>query len=253
MTVDNSTLQDSVDQNAVEGQPAEIDQNIEQQPDGETSTEPEKKEPEKVEDADKGKDNDSSVIRQMRRQLRNQAREIDELRKSSAPKIEAPKRENFDSDEEFVDARVEYREHVKAQAAPAQRNFLAERIGFLTTSDPEFREAFEAVKDIPLPSNELNAAMGSLQYGDEVLKKLVKDPDLMEDLSILPPAAYMAKIGELHAKIRDEKRVKSSVSKAPAPIQPVTPKGSVTKDYDKMSFEEFEKVRREERKAHKLR
>ena len=253
MTVDNSTLQDNVSQNPVEEQPAEIDQNIEQQPDGEQSADSEKKEPEKVEDVDKGKDNDSSVIRQMRRQLRNQAREIEELRKVSAPKIEAPKRENFDSDEEFVDARVEYREQVKAQAAPTQKNFLAEKIGSLTTSDPEFRQAFEVVKDIPLPLNELNAAMGSLQYGDEVLKRLVKDPDLMEELSILPPAAYMAKIGEIHAEIRAEKKVKSSVSKAPAPIQPVTPKGSLEKDYDKMSFEEFERTRREERKAHKLR
>jgi hypothetical protein len=195
---------------------------------------------------------DSSVIRQMRRQLRVQQQEIAELKKGAIQKVEPPKRDDFDSDEEFVDARIDFRNQAKAQSVQP-RNYLVEKIHEFTKSDPEFAESFETMKDLVLPIVELNSALSTLQYGDEVLKRLVKDPDLTEELSILPPAAFMARVGELHAEIRTEKTKKVQVSKTPTPVKPVAPKGSVEKSYDEMSFEEFEKTRREERRKNRFR
>lgn len=235
---DKGTEQQSEDVNPdTDGKPVEGEKPAEDKPAEEDKTH----EPEK----------DSSVIRQMRRQLKMQQHEIAELKRGAAPKVEPPKREDFDSDEDFVDARIDYRNRAASQ--PVQHgNFLAEKISEFSKSDPEFAESFEAVKNLTLPIAELNTALSTLQYGDEVFKRLVKDPDMTEELSILPPAAFMAKIGELHADIRAEKSKKVQQSKAPAPVKPVAPKGSIEKSYDEMSYEEFERVRREERKKRKF-
>jgi hypothetical protein len=196
---------------------------------------------------------DNSVIRHMRKQIRNLQKQLNEQRTAIPPAPE-PKRDDFETDEAYIKAAVEHQ--VKAAVQPSKApDLFVQRFESARKAHEDFDEALEDVSHVMLsPEHQvsLRSAVEALQYGDELVYHLAKNPDTYEEMSILPPAAFAARLGEIHADIKRAKLTPKKPSTAPAPITPVTPAATPEKDYDSMSMEEFEKTRRKERLAYKI-
>ena len=207
-------------------------------PEGETPAEEKKPEEE------------NSVIRQMRKQMKMQAKQIAELRNQAQAQPEpAPVREAFATDQDYIQAEVAHQIKQTVQV-PVVANGYDMKFEEAKKTHPDFEDALDDISHVRLPILETRQAIETLQYGSEILYHLAKNPDLAEEISILPPAAYAAKLGELHADIRRAKTTKQ-VSKAPAPIAPVGGSAKVDKSYDDITDQtEFVARRRKEREAY---
>lgn len=196
---------------------------------------------------------DNAVIRQMRRQLKAQAKEIQALR--SAPPPAAPERENFESDAEYISAVVDH----KMNQAPVQQHHAGvfeQKYEAAGKAHPDFAEAVEDISHVVFSKEStiaLRQAVETLPHGDELLYHIAKNPDLAEEIALLPPAAFAARLGDIHGDIRREKAQKPKPSNAPAPVKPVKPAASGETDYDSMSFADFTRQRAKDREKHRLR
>lgn len=251
VTLDNVPVQPSAPE-SVEAKSIDIETPTEPQEgaQSEPNAEPEKKEEE-----------ESSVIRQMRKQLKNQARMIAEMRSTSAPQ-EQPQpplinRNDFADDADYIAAKVLDRvQQSIPQSGPPQIAPLQVKLEEAKKAHSDFDEALRDIDHVFFSDRHqaaLNDAMGSLEHGSEVLYHLAKNPELAEEFSMLPPAALAAKIGEIHGDIKRSKTAKPRPSSAPAPITPVSGSVKPIRGYDEMSDEEFVATRRKERLAHKQR
>lgn len=206
--------------------------------------------------AEPAKEEENSVIRNMRKQFRAQQKEIAELRKAIQQPADAmPQRDNFESDADYINAQVDYRLR-QSQMAQPQINPLQQKFEEVRKVHPDFDEALADIDHVKFSGDAqkaLNEAMVALPYGSEVLYHIAKNPDLAEEISILPPSVLAVKLGEIHADIRREKTKKPQVSKAPAPIKPVASSSTPVRNYDDMTDQEFMAIRRKERAAHKMR
>jgi hypothetical protein len=206
--------------------------------------------------AEPQKDEDNSVIRNMRKQIKAQQREMAELRKAIQQPAEIiPQRESFETDADYINAQVDYRLK-QSQIAQPQINPLQQKFEEVRKNHPDFDEALTDIDHVRFSSEAqkaLNEAMVALPYGSDVLYHIAKNPDLAEEISILPASVLAVKLGEIHADIRREKTKKPQVSKAPTPIKPVAGSSTPVKNYDDMTDEEFMATRRKERIAHKMR
>jgi hypothetical protein len=120
----------------------------------------------------------------------------------------------------------------------------------------DFDDALEDINHVmftPEAEVALRQSIETLPYGSELLYHIAKNPDLAEEIALLPPAAFAAKLGDIHGDIRREKTTQKKTSAAPAPIKPVKPVGSTEKSYDDLSYDEFVKQRAKDKRAHKLR
>lgn len=253
--VESSTEKKVEDQKAT-------DQNVEpsaeeKKPEGEKQPEkkPEEKKPENLED--------NSVIRQMRRALKNAQRELSELKRAQVQQQvaaqPAPERTQFQTEGAYLQAAIEHhnRQQQALQQAPAV-DILEQTRRDARAAHPDFDQALRSIEHIRFKQESLNAlaeSLETLEFGPELYYHLAKNPEVTEDLAILSPAAFAARIGELHADIRRNKQQPPAkpVSKAPAPITPVTNGTPPSKGYDQMTPEEFHQVRMKERKAARMR
>lgn len=237
---------------AIETQVAEPVEKTEEQPVEESITVPEAKETEPKQE--KQQEGESSVIKQMRRQLRQQQKMIAELRQATIQPEPQPVREQFASEDEFIDAKIDYKLKQQAQPQPQQPSIYNAKIEEAKKTYSDFEDAFEDISHVNFVHDKalhaLVANVEALQYGSDVLYHLAKNPETMEELAVLPEHLVAARIGEIHADIRRAKTTKQ-VSKAPAPITPVNAITKTEKTYDDMSQEEFMARRRKEREAYR--
>lgn len=203
----------------------------------------------------KPEDGESSVIRQMRKQLRVQQKMIAELRQSvQQPQPEPrPTRESFQNEADYIQAEVAYQVKQQQQAQPKAPDVFETKWSDTRKEHPDFEEALEDISHVmftPEAQTSIRQAVETLPYGGDVLYHIAKNPELAEELAILPPAAFAARLGDIHGDIRRAKTTKQ-VSKAPAPIAPVSGSAKVEKAYDDITDQaEFVARRRKERMAY---
>jgi hypothetical protein len=196
------------------------------------------------------------------RKIAKQAREIREMKREQArmskmletqietasrasKEGEAPKIENYETMDEYLDARDSYRDskmEASTQEAPTQNPHED-----MFANGAERYEDFEEVVN---SSDSITQAMATAVFG-------VDDPDLQVDIayflgnnpkdaariSRLPPARQMAEITKLEIQL-SSKPVKQTASKAPKPIKPVGGKNTSSDDIQGTEkFESFMKKR----------
>lgn len=188
--------------------------------------------------------------------------------------LEPPKRENFESDEAYQDARVDYRTNLRLLEVEQQRQQEAQqayqqqilaqaesRIANARTLVPDFDDVVSAA-DVPVPPTIANYMQESEMFA-ELGYHFAKHPDALQKLINLPPMRQLVEIGKIEAilkpfgadapKAQDgqkpsqdgkQETVTPSTNgkprKAPAPITPLnTASGTqVQKAESEMSYEE---------------
>jgi hypothetical protein len=199
---------------------------------------------------------DNSVIRQMRKQLRQQQKEIAALRQAqiqTAQPDPKPSRDNFQTDADYIQAEVAYQMKQAQAATPRSEGIFETKFAETRKTHADFEQALEDIDHVaftPEAQVSLRQAVETLQHGGEILYHIAKNPDLAEELALLPPAAFAARLGDIHGDIRQAKNAKT-VSKAPAPITPVSgAPAKIDKSYDDITDQaEFLARRRAEKAA----
>jgi hypothetical protein len=209
---------------------------------------------------EKAPEEENSTIREMRRQLKRQSRELQELRQmqvqATAQPDPRPARENFADESSYVQAEVAYQLKQTQAQQQKQPDILESTRNSIRKTHPDFDEVLQDIEHIRFRQESVDVfsdAVETLEHGDELYYRLAKNPEIAEKLSLLSPGAFAARLGEMHADIVREKTKKPSITKAPSPITPEKSSIPVSKTYDDMSDEEFARTRRKERTAHKMR
>ena len=250
----------STSKEAIEAKAAPIQAEV--KPVEETERKVVESEPVKVEDdgtvkpEEKKPEEESSTIRQMRKALKAQSQQIAELRqiqhRQQIAVEPAPIRENFNDDAAYIKATVDHTIKQTMQAQPQAPDAFAGKVSELTKEHPDFGDALQDVAHIiltPEAVNTIKQTVLSLPYGKDVYYHMVKNPELAEELAILPPAALAARLGDIHGDIRRSKETKQT--KAPPPISPVSGATKPEKGYEDITDQgEFNARRRKEKEAH---
>lgn len=172
-----------------------------------------------------------------------------------------PKREQFGTYEEYIEARAEYRAEKKA--AEAARKVLdeskkkadSERTqGELQRVEKEWSAKLEKARDVledfdevcveseAIVTPHMASAIQESDHAGFIAYHLAKNPAEAERISKLSPSKQVAAIVALEEKVSKPAK---QPSKAPAPINPVGgAKGNVTKDPSKMTQAEYNEWRR---------
>jgi hypothetical protein len=203
---------------------------------------------------DQKPEEENSVIRQMRKQLRAQQKMISELRTQQMQRNPEPipQRENFESDADYIKAEVAYQFNQAQKAVPKTPDVFESKFEEAKKTHADFEEALQDIEHVlftPEAQMSIKQAVETLPYGSDVLYHIAKNPELAEELAILPPAAFAARLGDIHGDIRQSKTVKK-ITKAPAPITPVSAVSKAEKSYDDMDQAEFVAMRRKQKLAY---
>lgn len=185
-----------------------------------------------------------------------------------------PKQEDFKTVGEYTRALTKYevakaariaseqgeklsREQKQQAEANAIADSFAKRQAAFIEQNPEYEDVLSE-SDIDVPQVALQYIVES-EMGPQLAVHLAKNPGDAERLSKLTPARVIAELGKLEARIEAGATPArpaaappvKQVSKAPAPVQPLSSdSGSVaTKDPSTMSFQELRVFREAQRKA----
>ena len=205
--------------------------------------------------------------------------EIAELRKSieemrnryEPPKElgERPKSDDFQDIESYSKALEEwaaekaiadkqatdYKEKAEREQKAMIDRFTANQKEFME-SNPDYQQVLNAASDITV-SDEVKAAILDAENGPEILYSLAKDKDFAKSLSEMPAHRALREIGKMEAKLTKRSEAEqdqentpiSEVSKAPAPIRPLSGSGSATalkgSDEAPKDYQTFKKMRRQ--------
>ncbi len=170
-----------------------------------------------------------------------------------AGKEKSPEEKASDYIEGIVEQRLSRREQERqAQTAVAE---FQKRTAAVRATRPDFDEVLESIAHIPVPLA-LNQALLTSESGPEIMYQLASNPAELARVSALPPLDAAREIGRLEAKLasvtppaRKTNGVVPRPSAAPAPITPVTARGtSNVKPVEQMSYEEYRAWRDSPRK-----
>ena len=131
----------------------------------------------------------------------------------------------------------------KQQAEEQQKQFLekTEKIYAQAEKIRGFdRDAFD---ELPLTNAIAQAIVGS-EVAPKLMAHFVSNPDEVTRIAGLSPIRQIAEIGKLEDKVSSVVVKPVTVSKAPAPIEPIGTRGSSTKDPSDMTDHEFAKWRK---------
>lgn len=173
--------------------------------------------------------------------------QLAELQKRAPTESGEPKESDFDTWEEFEEARVEWKAEKKAeerlkterekelqsikerQHAETQRQFMDKEAKFKAAQPDYDRYAKEAVDTIGLIAKTgvdvttLRDAVMQFDNPPEMIYHLGKDPTLLEELVTMPPMKVMRELIKLEASFATQDTTKAP----PAPIKPTAAKGGV--------------------------
>jgi hypothetical protein len=131
----------------------------------------------------------------------------------------------------------------KQQAEEQQKQFLdkTEKIYAQAEKIRGFdRDAFD---DLPL-TNAIAQAIVDSEVAPKLMAYFVNNPEDVSRIANLNPVRQIAEIGKLEAKVSEVAVKPVTVSKAPAPIEPIGTRGSSNKDPSEMTDLEFAKWRK---------
>jgi hypothetical protein len=149
--------------------------------------------------------------------------------------IQKPKREGFDSDEEFVEAltdwKIEQKEYVNRDRQfknELQQKALdfQKKEAVLSNEIPDYYEAIEESRDVRINQAAVNAMVES-DIGPQLRYYFAKNPEEAEKTLSMKPTEAVKFIGRIEAKIEADIKNKKSVtaknktSNAPPPVKPV--------------------------------
>lgn len=159
----------------------------------------------------------------------------------AAPKIVAPKREDFKTDEEFEEAKFDYRYKMRRMreetdnAQRTQHERLRETLTTYETSVAEFKETHDDWDDV-ISSNKspihesVYLAILELPNGPQVTYYLGKHPDVAKHLAEISPLTAAMEVGRLSDKLKggsktqkpDGERTHKPRPRLPEPVKPVS-------------------------------
>ncbi len=180
-------------------------------------------------------------------EYRNQARDLQRLNERTLALLEKaltgqkptvpapagpPQREHFESLDEYLEAKTDWQlaqrfTEIEKRAAEAQQQRAIEtlertweqRLSAEANKDEAFEEYVETVGT--RISGLAGIAIKEAESGVEIVRFLGENPAELKRLSSLTPAAQVREIGKIEARL-ETKPAAPKVSKAPAPISPVT-------------------------------
>lgn len=230
----------------------------------------EKPDTEKVEEPPKKSDSDkanlSYKLREQNRRLKEQDKKIDQLiglveKQSTAQNkaaIVRPKADDFDTLDEYIDAKYDYREKLaeanredaQTQKQPSQKaSEPPEGIEEFFESGSEAHDDFvDVINSIPPRSLTNEMATALIEIDDDRIRTetayyLGNNHKEAARIARLSPTRQVAEIGKLEAKM-DKPKKSATASAAPAPIKPVGgSKTFSTEITGKESYEDFVKKR----------
>lgn len=167
-------------------------------------------------------------------------------KEAAQPKLEAPKREAFKTDEEFEDAKFEYRYQLRRQKEQSEESLKQAQARVKEVEETyrsnvnKFREGLEVDdwdetlnQSLPL-HDAVVFSIAELENGPQVSYYLGKHPDFTKKLATLSPYSAVMEVGKLAASLAGKQktgagnrpeagagaRSKSRV-RIPAPVRPV--------------------------------
>lgn len=215
-------------------------------------------------------------INKMRRQLSEKERELEFYRQMALkqkgddtpqkPAVEAPerpKRDDFETQEEYLEAVADWKveqklkdKEAKEQETKIRGEYDQKKAEFAKKCE-EFRKARNDFDDVLEAADEagvryspiLERCLLESDRGPAVLYELAKDPDEFERLNKLPYGALNRELGRIEARLEREaqssKNEVKKITKAPPPVKPVKngaakPRRSL--DDPNLSLREFEEL-----------
>jgi hypothetical protein len=164
----------------------------------------------------------------------------------------APARDKFGSDEEYVSALTDYmverkltgiKQELAQQSTQSQTQAgWVSKINQARADYADYDAAMEDAQDIPV-SESMREAIQSSDLGGDIAYYLAKNPAEAERINSLSPYAAAREIGRIESYVEYEKTQKAKkppVSKAPAPIKPVhSSTSTATKSLEDMTPGEY--------------
>lgn len=152
-----------------------------------------------------------------------------ENRQQAQPQ-EPPKREQFQSDGDFINALTDWKiDQRLAQQSQAPNPAWDAKVEATRAAHDDYDEVISDVGTIALPAT-ANEAILSSDIGPEIIYHLGQNPNLALKISRMSAAAAAMEIGIVAAKLKSEAGAKENQkpkehSKAPAPAKTVKPVG----------------------------
>ena len=157
-----------------------------------------------------------------------------------APVVEdkPPTRDQYESYEEFLDAKAEYtgkkaaheyrQKEVAEQKERAARETAAERLqtfqAKVNEKYPDLAERAESIAHVQMPDG-MGDAIAESEFGPDILNHFADNPKDFERIAALSPSAAIREVGRLEARLEGAaKPAPAAVQKpsaAPAPLKPV--------------------------------
>ena len=178
---------------------------------------------------------------------------------TAQPPAGKPRQEDFPNDyDSYIEALTDWKaaqayhqirhEQEAARRAEQETSQLQAWHGRLKTyrsETPDFDAVMQGAEDITIPPY-LQREIMSYEEGPALAYELAKNPEALERIVNLAPAAALRELGRFEARtnIGQRKPPSPAVSKAPEPISPVGRGSSVsTKDPGEMNFQEYKRGR----------
>ena len=138
-------------------------------------------------------------------------------------------------DQRFAAMQTQQQAAQVQKAAEDTANAFNAKAAEFAANVPDYQEAIAQLPQ--LPTETLNAVMQS-ENGAALAYHLGKHLDVADEIANLPPMAAAMRLGELSSSLKATKpQIKPSA--APAPIEPLSSGGSISKGMEDMSMEDF--------------
>jgi hypothetical protein len=165
------------------------------------------------------------------------------------PNIAPPKRDDFQNEDDYIDARIEYKqklEYLKHQTASQQQQAMNAELSFGqklkeaqdagSDSYEDFEEVVKPLFSAGFPCNRAMAeAILDSPYKHDIFYFLGKNIDKAREIAQLNPVQAIKKIADIDARFQARK-AQAATSKAPAPITSIkTNNASALLDINKVA------------------
>jgi len=157
----------------------------------------------------------------------------------------APRREDFDDYETYIDARTEFktRQTIRAERSDqTQQQLQTDRVSKHQQNQikaraelPDFDDVVDSA-EIPVSAAMVEAILDS-ELSAKLQYHLAKNPQEVERISRLSPASQIKAIGKIEDTLATPET--SQMSKAPAPITPIGSGSAAPKALEKLGMDEF--------------
>jgi hypothetical protein len=182
---------------------------------------------------------DAIVEKRLAKERRKQERQ--QQQPQLRPQEPALSRENFATEEEYIDAVAEVKAHQKLAHSEQQKVWKAFSDKELEAED-KYPDYMDVTRKMALSDFMLSAVIDE-PNSTEVLYRLGTNPKEAAKIAALPPRQQIKEIGKLSARL-EIKEEKPKASNAPEPIKPIGAKGKATKGVQDMDDNEFAEYRR---------